>query len=180
MSKCRAGNAAIGDGPPADRPGPAHGGDCYPWKRHGTGHGDQLPSDRHRGNLVLNQRRMGVGVILLIDDDEPFRRIVTVMLTSAEYRVREASDGAAGLASYREEHADVVLTDILMPEKEGLETIRELRQLDPAVKIIAMSVTGERRFGHLSIALRMGALRSLHKPFTRDELLKTITEVIAE
>jgi DNA-binding response OmpR family regulator len=122
---------------------------------------------------------LGVGRILLIDDDEPFRKLVTVMLTSAGYSVQEASDGAVGIAAYRQEHADMVLTDILMPEKEGLQTIRELRQIDPDVKIIAMSVEGEGRFGHLTIALRMGALRILHKPFTRDELLKTIAEVIA-
>jgi DNA-binding response OmpR family regulator len=120
---------------------------------------------------------LGVGGILLIDDDEQFRKIVTVMLTSAGYTVREASNGTLGVAAYRQESADVVLTDILMPEKEGLETIRELRQSDPQVKIIAMSVTGERRFGHLSIALRMGALRVLHKPFSREELLKAVAEV---
>ena len=122
---------------------------------------------------------VSVGRILLIDDDTQFRKLVTVMLTSAGYDVQEASNGIAGLASYRQQRADVVLTDILMPEMEGLETIRELRKIDPQVKIIAMSVEGEGRFGHLTIALRMGARRILHKPFSSDELLATVTEVIA-
>ena len=122
---------------------------------------------------------MGVGRILLIDDDEQFRKLVTVMLTSAGYNVQEASNGITGLASYRQQRADVVLADILMPEMEGLETIRELRKIDPQVKIIAMSVSGEGPFGYLSVALRLGAIRILPKPFTRDELLTAVTEVIA-
>jgi CheY-like chemotaxis protein len=120
------------------------------------------------------------GRLLLIDDDQVFRRLVSVMLTATGYSLQEASNGAAGLAAYRQQPADVVLTDILMPGKEGLETIRELTQIDPQVKIIAMSVSGEGRFGHLTIALRMGALRILQKPFSRDELLRALTEIIAE
>jgi CheY-like chemotaxis protein len=120
------------------------------------------------------------GRLLLIDDDQVFRRLVSVMLTATGYSLQEASNGAAGLAAYRQQPADVVLTDILMPGKEGLETIRELTQIDPHVKIIAMSVSGEGRFGHLTIALRMGAIRILQKPFSRDELLRALTEIIAE
>ena len=122
---------------------------------------------------------MAVGRILVIDDDEPFRKLVTVMLTSAGYGVQEASDGTVGLDSYRQQRADVVLTDILMPEKEGIQTIRELKQIDPQVKIIAMSVSGEGRFGYLGVAMRMGAIRILPKPFTRDQLLAMVAEVIA-
>jgi len=121
---------------------------------------------------------VAVGRILLIDDDVQFRKLVTIMLTATGYGLQEASNGTAGVAAYRQQCADVVLMDILMPEKEGLETIRELKQIDPKVKIIAMSVSGEGRFGHLNVALRMGAIRILHKPFTRDELLTVITEVI--
>jgi YesN/AraC family two-component response regulator len=102
------------------------------------------------------------------------------MLTTAGYGLQEASNGTEGLAAYRQQRPDVVLMDILMPEREGLETIRELMQIDPQAKIIAMSVTGEKRFGHLSIALHMGAIRILHKPFTRDELLTAITEVSSD
>lgn len=122
---------------------------------------------------------MSVGRILLIDDDEQFRRLVTVMLTTAGYDVDEASNGIGGLASYRQQRPDVILMDILMPEKEGLETIQELMLADPQVRIIAMSVSGEERSGYLDIALHLGALRILHKPFSRDELLLAVTDVIA-
>jgi DNA-binding NtrC family response regulator len=120
------------------------------------------------------------GRILLIDDDAQFRRLVNVMLTATGYGLQEATTGTTGVAAYRQERADVVLLDILMPEKEGLETIRELRQIDPNVKIIAMSGSGEGRFGHLAIALRMGAVRILQKPFSRDDLLRTVAEIIGE
>jgi two-component system chemotaxis response regulator CheY len=124
--------------------------------------------------------RRGGGQILLIDDDEQFRKLLTVMLTTAGYGLQEASNGIEGLAAYRQQRPDAVLMDILMPEKEGLETIRELIEIDPQAKIIAMSANGEKRFGYLSIALRMGAIRILHKPFTRDELLTAITAASAE
>jgi CheY-like chemotaxis protein len=122
---------------------------------------------------------MTVGRILLVDDDVQFRKLVNAMLTETGYGLQEASNGVAALAAYRQQRADVVLMDILMPEKEGLETIRDLKQIDPQVKIIAMSVTGEGRFGHLNVALRMGARRILHKPFSRDELLTAIAQLIA-
>jgi DNA-binding response OmpR family regulator len=67
-----------------------------------------------------------------------------------------------------------------MPEKEGLETIRELMQIDPQAKIIAMSTSGEKPFGHLGIALRMGAIRMIHKPSISDELLTAVAQVISE
>jgi two-component system chemotaxis response regulator CheY len=122
---------------------------------------------------------MGGGRILLIDDDEQFRKLVTVMLTTAGYGLQEASNGTEGLAAYRLQRADVVLMDILMPEKEGIESIAELTHIDPHVKIIAMSSSGDGRLGHLRVALTLGAVRILHKPFTRDELLSAIAQVIA-
>ena len=120
-----------------------------------------------------------VGRVLLIDDDEQFRKLVIVMLTTAGYEVQEATNGRSGLAAYRQQRSDVVITDILMPEREGLETIQDLKALDPAVKIIATSGSGEGRFGHLQTAVRFGALRTLQKPFSRDELLSTLTDVLA-
>jgi len=80
--------------------------------------------------------------------------------------VHEAADGAEGLAHYREEPSDLILTDIVMPEKEGLETILELRRINRRIKIIAMS--GGSRMNpktNLVIAEKFGALRTLAKPF---------------
>jgi two-component system chemotaxis response regulator CheY len=114
--------------------------------------------------------------ILVVDDDAMFRALLRVMLVG--YEVQEAVDGKAGLANYRRARSDVVLMDILMPEQEGLQTIRELRDLDPEVKIVAMSGSGTGPRGHLNIALRFGARRILHKPFSREELVAAVTEVL--
>ena len=122
---------------------------------------------------------MSGGRILLIDDDDQFRRLVRVMLTTAGYDVQEAANGKLGLASYRHQRCDVVITDILMPEGEGLETIQALQALDPDVNIIAISAAGEGRFGHLQTAVAFGARAILRKPFSRDQLLSTVTDVLA-
>ena len=121
---------------------------------------------------------MSTGHILLIDDDELFRKLVNVMLTTSGFDVGEAANGKVGLACYRQQRSDVVLTDILMPEREGLETIQALKALDPSVKIIAMSVGGDGRLGYLQSAVKFGARRTLHKPFSREELLSILADVL--
>jgi CheY-like chemotaxis protein len=113
--------------------------------------------------------------VLVIDDDDELRWLIARMLIAAGYEVQEATDGKAGLACYRQERSDVVLTDIVMPHSDGLETIRALRLTDSAVKIIAMS-GGDRglRSGDY------GASRFLLKPFTLDELLTAVAEVLGD
>jgi CheY-like chemotaxis protein len=118
--------------------------------------------------------------VLVIDDDAMFLVLVRVMLLSAGYEVQEAGDGKAGIARYRQARSDVVLTDILMPKQEGLQTVRQLLVIDPEVKIIAMSVGGEGPFGYLNIALKFGARRILHKPFSLDELVEAIGGVLTD
>ena len=115
---------------------------------------------------------------MVIDDDNGFREMVRVALTKAGYVVTEAGDGKIGLASYRQDPADLVLTDILMPNADGLETIRNLRRHDPQVKIIAMS--GARTQSYLALASTFGAQRVLAKPFAFDVLLTAIREILAE
>lgn len=123
---------------------------------------------------------MSAGHILLIDDNDALRTMARRILVTAGYDVQEAADGEVGLACYRQEPSDVVITDIVMDGMEGLETIRALRQRDPAVKIIAMSGAGHGRQGHyLDLAMKLGARRILHKPFTADELLTAVTAVLA-
>ena len=118
--------------------------------------------------------------ILLIDDDDLFLKVVHVMLTTAGYDVQVAANGKIGVACYREQRSDVVITDILMPVGEGLETIEALKQFDPDVRIIAMSSGGEGEFGYLQTAVAFGARRILHKPFSRDDLLSTLADLVAE
>jgi len=116
---------------------------------------------------------------LLIDDNDMFRELVRAMLLGTGYELLEAADGKAGLACYRPGQIAVVITDILMPEMDGLETIRALRRIDPGVRIIATSGAGQAGSGYLSIAVKLGARRSLIKPFSRDELLTAFREVLA-
>jgi CheY-like chemotaxis protein len=122
-----------------------------------------------------------VARILLVEDDEAVREILRKTLVSAGHDVEEAPNGVVALAAYRRQASDVVITDLVMPEKNGLEAIMELRSLDPAVKIIAMS-GGGRSLGpgqlYLESARLFGALRILSKPFTAQALLKMVSEVL--
>ena len=80
--------------------------------------------------------------ILVIDDDAPFRGMLRQVLGREGYEVMEASNGKEGMALFRAEPTDLVISDILMPEQEGLQTIKELRRDFPEVKIIAISGGG--------------------------------------
>ena len=119
--------------------------------------------------------------ILVIDDEESVRLIVREMLIMEGYEVVIAANGKAGLQLFRNDPTDLIITDIFMPEMEGLETIRELHREYPGVKIIAMSGGGESgMLSFLSYAKRFGALRTLRKPFSREELLANVQELLAE
>ncbi len=113
--------------------------------------------------------------ILVVDDDEPLRKVVFLSLRLMGHDVIEASNGRAALKLCEIEPPEIVLTDLVMPEKEGLETIRELRCTHPDVKIIAMSGGGRNNAqNYLDIALRMGAVCTLQKPFSHEQLAAAI------
>jgi CheY-like chemotaxis protein len=117
--------------------------------------------------------------ILLIEDDQAQREILRLILEKLGHSVLEAADGDAGLVLFGQQGADLILTDLIMPRKEGLETIQEFRQSYPAVKIIAMS--GGARVGandYLGVAQRFGATRVLAKPFTREALMEAIAAAL--
>ena len=118
--------------------------------------------------------------ILVIDDDSAIRSVVRRGLERAGHEVTEAPDGDAGLKSFRTRNTDLVITDIIMPEREGVETIMALRKEFPALKIIAMSGGGGGSADFLSIAKKLGARRTLAKPFGHRELLDAVEEVLAE
>ncbi len=113
--------------------------------------------------------------ILVVDDDAAVRELAHAILAQNGYSVREAADGEMALESMESEPADIVLIDILMPRKEGLETIIDLKQRFPSLILFAMSASGARK-GHnfLSIAKKFGADGILQKPFTPDELLALV------
>lgn len=118
--------------------------------------------------------------ILVIDDDPLVRTTLRKVLERAGHQVVEAADGIQGLDQYRAHRADVVVTDIIMPDKEGIATIMDLRRVDPAVKIIAISGGGRTgTFDFLRIAKEFGAAKTLQKPFANEALLAAIQECIA-
>jgi DNA-binding response OmpR family regulator len=119
--------------------------------------------------------------ILLVDDDELLRGALHQILVRAEYDVADASNGKVAVREYRRQRCDVVIMDIVMPDEEGLGTIKELRRVDPNVKIIAISGGGLGKAGdYLGIAQMLGAMRTLAKPFVPEALLTMIAEVLAD
>lgn len=117
--------------------------------------------------------------VLIIDDDEVIRMALRGIFKKENCGVVEAGNGNAGVSLFRQEKPDIVITDILMPDKEGLETISEIRACDPHVKIIAMSGGGSvRDMGFLKLAGKLGANGTLHKPFRPDEILSLIGRLL--
>ena len=118
--------------------------------------------------------------ILIIDDDAAIRKIYTQMLKQADYEVVAAPDGEVGTRLFRAEPFDLVLTDIIMPNKEGLETIKDLIREYPDVKIIAISGGGSAIAGVtcLHLAEMMGAHAALCKPVSKTELLEAVRSAL--
>jgi CheY-like chemotaxis protein len=117
--------------------------------------------------------------ILVIDDDVQVRQMLKQTLERAGYEVVDAADGAQGIRLYRDEPTDLIITDILMPEKEGIETIMELKRDFPDVKIIAISGGGRVDPGtYLETARQCGTDRTFTKPFDRAELLEAIQQLL--
>ncbi|NUO19326.1 response regulator [bacterium] len=118
--------------------------------------------------------------ILVIDDDPNIRQMVCRMLEREGYEVEVASNGKEGIDKFRAVPASLVITDIIMPEQEGIETIRMLRTDFPDCRIIAMSGGG--RIGpsdYLSMARLLGATVSLSKPFDRGQLLDAVRQALS-
>lgn len=117
--------------------------------------------------------------ILLVDDDEAFRTMMTRTLTRAGHDVVEAGDGRTALRMLDSHPVDLMITDIIMPDKEGIETIVAVRKSHPELKIIAMSGGGRvRADDYLEMAQGLGAFRVLRKPFESEELFKAIREAL--
>ena len=117
--------------------------------------------------------------ILVIEDDEAHRRVCRLALQGAGYNVVTAGDGAEGLRLLAQHAVDVVLTDILMPNVEGVETIVTLRRQHPDVRVIAMSGGGTVSAEEcLALSRTLGASAVLRKPFTVDELVQAVSEAL--
>ncbi len=117
--------------------------------------------------------------ILIIEDDDQVRDLLKKILQGEGYEVLSAVNGAEGLKMYEQENPGLIITDLIMPEKEGIETIRELRKSDPDVKIIAMSGGGTIDAGqYLLMAERLGVAKTFKKPFRRNDIIEAVSELI--
>ncbi len=120
-----------------------------------------------------------MNTILIIDDEAQILALYRAILEREGYRVLESTDGDEGIQICRNESIDLVVTDIIMPGKEGLETILELRKEFPEIGIVAASGGG--RLGpdsYLLLAEKMGAQRILSKPFKREDLLNAVSDLL--
>lgn len=113
--------------------------------------------------------------ILVIDDEDLARFTIREILEAAGHVVVEAKNGNEGIAFQKAQSYDLVITDIIMPEKEGVETIIELKRDYPTMKIIAISGGGRtRNLDFLKLAENFGADEWLSKPFSKDEILEKV------
>lgn len=118
--------------------------------------------------------------ILVIDDEPEIREVLRAFLTRAGYQVILAEDGLECSAVFVAHHVDLVITDLLMPQQEGIETILQLRNDHPTTPIIAMS-GGGRMAGTMDIlhtAKLLGAVRTFSKPFNPMEMIEAVKLVL--
>lgn len=116
--------------------------------------------------------------ILVVDDESDLREIIRHVLTAAGHRVAEAGNGAEATKIFGREAFDIVITDVIMPEKDGMQVISELRKKRPDVRIVAMSGGGHvSRDQYLKLAKALGAHAVLEKPFSNQALLAAVEKV---
>ncbi len=122
-----------------------------------------------------------MATILVIDDDQEVREFLVTVLERAGHEVESASNGRDGVATFRANPCQVVITDIIMPEKDGIETILDLRREHPDLKVIAISGGGRTTpENYLHSARLLGADRAIRKPFKNDDILHAIDELVQE
>ena len=131
---------------------------------------DQMIKLQAPNNQIIEQ-------ILIIDDNNPFRKMLGKILQREGFQVREASSGDEGIKRQTEKPADLIITDIIMPEKNGIQTMLEIKEKDPAVKFIVVSGGGGYVYEiDFDIAEKLGAV-TLEKPFKREEILQAIEQL---
>jgi len=117
--------------------------------------------------------------ILVVDDDPAVRDSVAMMLEGAGFLVDQAEQGATGMRLLRAHAPDLVITDILMPQKEGIETIREIRSVLPHTPIIAISGGSDTGADYLKMAQAFGATAVMAKPFDPTAMLKLVNRLLS-
>jgi CheY-like chemotaxis protein len=118
--------------------------------------------------------------VLVVDDEPAIRELLRLILERDGHAVTEAANGRKAMRALREAAVDLVITDIIMPEQEGMETISEIRRLWPDIKIIAMSGGGRRlSMDFLPMAERLGADLTIEKPFSPAAIATAVTGLLA-
>ncbi len=119
--------------------------------------------------------------ILLVDDEESIRKMVRAVLGEKEYAFTEASNGVEALEIMETQSFDLILTDVIMPDCDGIELVMSVRKKLPDIKVIVMSGGGRVRADHyLNLAEKLGAARVFEKPFNTAELRETVSELLSE
>jgi DNA-binding response OmpR family regulator len=134
-------------------------------------------SEKTNGGTVVNP---GSHRVLVIDDDAVTLLVISAALRDAGYDVVEARDGAEGLSLFHSQRAAAVVTDLVMPNHGGLETVKELRRLDPTVRIVVVSGVTGGSAEYLRTAVRFGADRVLPKPVDLRELTAMLAGLLAQ
>lgn len=117
--------------------------------------------------------------ILIIDDNADLRDALRLLLEKFEHEIFEAADGKEGINIFKKSPVDLIITDLIMPEKDGIEAIIELKQYNKDVKIIAISGGGKADpDSYLRAAKKLGADRALAKPFKNEALIRMINELL--
>ena len=117
--------------------------------------------------------------ILVVDDDASIRRTLNILLSKAGYEVIQASDGSEAVRLWRDRGGDLVITDLHMPEKDGIETIIELLSHTPGIRIIAMSGGGQtKRLDLLGNVTLLGSVLTIEKPFTLAEMMTMVNRAL--
>src|SRR5690349_3772223 len=117
-----------------------------------------------------------MATVIVIDDEPPVRDLLRAILEDAEYAVADFPHGRGAIQYLRRQPAELLITDIFMPEMEGLETIRQARILRPEMPVLAVSGRSLEGNDYLYAAAQLGAFATLKKPFSRGDLLAVIDD----
>jgi DNA-binding response OmpR family regulator len=119
--------------------------------------------------------------ILIVDDESEIREMLEMMLGNAGYETESVSNGEEAVNKFKEKNYDLLITDVVMPEKDGVAAMLELRSSLPGIKIIAMSGGGViPPETYLEVAAKLGASKTFTKPLNTRELLNAVKELIGE
>jgi two-component system chemotaxis response regulator CheY len=117
--------------------------------------------------------------VLIVDDAAFMRMTLKLMLERNGFEViAEAENGAVGVRKYMEYHPDLVTMDITMPEMDGIEALKKIKEYDPKAKVVMLSALGQEVF--IKEAILIGASHFIVKPFKEDHVIETLNKIIAD